>query len=181
MKLDVPYYSQKIDVKDTNWKNRACGIVCLKMVLDFYGKDTPGLDELIKIGVEMNAYGSSGWIHQGLVNIATQLNLTIYRKEFRSNDYEKVQELLSQGLNEIVESLKDGNPVLVSAVKKFKEVDKFHIVTLTGFKGDSQNPEGFYYHDPDALTKKEGENLFVSIGIFKKYWRRMAIFVEKFD
>jgi len=178
MKLNIPYYSQKIDVKDMEWKDRACGIVCLKMVMDFYKKDTPSLNELIKTGVDMGAYGSSGWIHQGLVDIATQFNLTIYRKEFKSNNSEEAQELLDEGIDEITESLEGNNPVLVSAVKKFKYPDKFHMIVLVGFEGDSQNPEGFYYHDPDAESVEEGKNLFVPMKIFQKYWRRMAIFIH---
>ncbi len=178
MKLNVPYYSQKIDVKDTEWKNRACGMICLKMILDFSDKDTPALDELIKIGVEIGAYGKSGWIHQGLINVATNLNLSIYRKEFKSNNPEESQVLLNQGINELLESLENGKPVLVSAVKKFKEPDKFHMVLLVGFEGNKNNLKGFYYHDPDAETVESGKNLVVSIETFQKYWRKMAIFTN---
>ena len=134
MKLDVPYYSQKIDVKDPEWKNRACGIVCLKMVLDFYGKDTLTPDELIKVGVEIGSYGPSGWIHDGLIDVAEKFGLQMRRKEFRSDDIKIQKKLLSDGINEISMSLEDGRPVLVSVVKNFKEVDKFHIVVLVGYE-----------------------------------------------
>ncbi len=178
MKLDVPYYSQKIDVKDLGWKNRACGIVCLKMAMDFYKKDTPSLDELIKIGVETGAYSLSGWIHQGLIDIAEKFGLRMVREEFRSDDFAEAEKLREKGINKIVESLQDDNPVLVSAVKKFKEVNKFHMMILIGFEGDPKNPEGFYYHDPDAESVEEGKNLLVPLEVFQKYWRKMTIFIH---
>lgn len=179
MKLKVPYYSQKIDVKDSEWKDRACGITCLKMVLNFYGKGAPALDELIELGVESGAYGKSGWIHQGLVDVADRFGLTIESREFKSGD--ESESLREEGVRQIIKSLKEGVPVLVSVVKKFKYSDKFHMVVLVGTEGDEENPEGFYYHDPDADAEKEGENLFVSIEMFRKHWRRMAIFVKRFD
>jgi hypothetical protein len=182
MKLNVPYYSQKIDVKDSEWKNRACGIVCLKMVLDFTkpeSKETLDIAELIKIGVEMGAYGPSGWIHQGLVDIAAKSNLSIYRKEFKSDNFGEEQDMIDDGVKKIIKSLMVGDPVLVSAVKKFKYKDKFHMVVLVGFEGDENNFKGFYYHDPDAGTVEEGEGLFISIEIFQKYWRKMAIFIHQ--
>ncbi len=52
MKLEVPYYSQHRDIKDEYWQSRACGLVCLKMVLDFYqngrGRTSPILDGFLK-------------------------------------------------------------------------------------------------------------------------------------
>jgi len=177
MKLNVPYYSQKIDVKDPEWKDRACGITCLKMTLDFYGKDAPGLDELIELGVESGAYGKSGWIHQGLVDVADKFGLTIESREFKSDGESEL--LREEGIRQIIKSLKEGAPVLVSVVKQFKYTDKFHMVILVGTQGDEKTPEGFYYHDPDAHTTEEGKNLFVSIEMFRKHWRRMAIFIHR--
>ncbi len=179
MKLNVPYYSQKVDVIDSEWKGRACGITCLKMVLDFYDKNTPSLDELIKLGVASGAYGKSGWIHRGLIDIANKFDLVVESREFKSDD--KIEILREEGIKQIIKSLREGVPVFVSIVKQFKYSDKFHMVVLVGLKEDEENPEGFYYHDPDASTVEEGKNLFVSMETFRKHWRRMAIFVKKFD
>ncbi|MCR4330440.1 MAG: C39 family peptidase, partial [Patescibacteria group bacterium] len=57
IKLEVPYYSQFLDVEDKYWMPRACGMACAKMVLDFYKVDTTSLDELIKKGSEEGGYG----------------------------------------------------------------------------------------------------------------------------
>jgi len=143
------------------------------MVLDHYEDNIPVLDELIKIGMEIGAYGKSGWVHQGLINIADKFGLQIKRKEFKDSE-----ELFSVGVKEIVKSLQDGKPVFVSAVKQFKDTDKFHMILLVGFKEGGENPVGFYYHDPDAEVEKDGKEQFVSFEVFEKYWRRMAIFVK---
>src|SRR3990172_1948517 len=65
--LSVPYYSQKIDVSNPHWKERACGILCLKMVLDFLRVKTPPSDEFIQRGVTSGAYGEWGGMHEGLI------------------------------------------------------------------------------------------------------------------
>lgn len=177
MKLDVPYYSQEIDVKDREWKNRACGVVCLKMLLDFYDKeDIPSIDELVLLGLSIGAYSKWGWTHKGLIDLALKYEIDIFRKEFKTENLKLAYKLLDDGVREIIDSIKNGNPVLVSAIKKWKEVDKFHMMVLVGFEGNEESPDGFYYHDPDSDNRKDGENQFVTIEIFRKHWRRMAIF-----
>lgn len=174
--LPVPFYSQHIDVKDSEWQERACGIAALKMVIDFLGAKTPTLDELIRRSVSLGAYGPSGWIHAGLVSIASQFGVEMKREEFRSSNTVEVQELLKKGINELVISLEEGKPILVSGIKKWIETKKFHMMVLIGFEMDEGVLKGFYYHDPDAFTTTEGKDQFVTIETFKKHWRRMAIF-----
>ncbi|MDO8572335.1 MAG: C39 family peptidase [bacterium] len=176
--LAVPYYSQKIDVSDPHWKDRACGILCLKMVLDFLGAKTPSSDEFVKGGMSAGAYGEWGWTHAGLVSVASLFGVTMERKEFRSHDSREAKKLLKEGINELVLSIEKEKPVLISAIKKWVETKKFHMMIVVGFEMDEGVLKGFYYHDPDAYTPREGKDQFVSIETFKKYWRRMAIFVD---
>ena len=148
-KLDIPYYSQYDDVKDEHWKPRACGAVCLKMVLDFMKPSETSVSDFVLSANERGAFGEYGWIHQELINVAKNFGVSLERKEFKS------------------------------------EEKKFHTVVLTGFKEDEQELKGFYYNDPDYEGEdpnpsggQGGENLFVDINTFKKYWRRLAIFVK---
>lgn len=177
-KLDVPYYSQYTDVKDEYWKPRACGVLCLKSVLNFFSKENLVPDEFIKLAVEKNAYGKNGWIHQGLVDVAKDFGVVLKRKEFRSENKKEQKRLFKEGIREIKNSLKKDKPVLVSVVKRFSETDKFHMVVLTGFKASFGMLKGFYYNDTDYQNAGEGKDIFVDISTFKKYWRRLAIFVE---
>src|SRR3989338_9438793 len=176
--LSVPYYSQKIDVSDPHWKERACGILCLKMVLYFLRAKTPFSYEFIQRGVAYGAYGEWGWTHEGLVSVASLFGVTMKRKEFRSQDSREAEELLNKGIDELVLSIEKGKPVLISAIKKWVETKKFHMMVLVGFEMDEGVLKGFYYHDTDAHTPNEGKDQFMPIEIFKKHWRRMAIFVD---
>jgi hypothetical protein len=172
MRLSVPYFSQHLNVADTYWQTRACGMACVKMALDFFHKNSPPLDDLVWQGVRIDGYGPSGWIHAALVSILDMQGVAAERKEF------KIGELYEAGIAEIILSLESGLPVIVSAVKKFEVADKFHMVLLTGFEKESDTVKGFYYHDPDAQTQEEGMNRFVSSEQFKKHWRRLAIFLR---
>ncbi len=178
--LNVPYYSQHRDVKDGYWRLRACGILCLKSILDFHlDPGVPsGVDEFVEMADRKGAYGKSGWIHQGLIDIAGEFGLEMERKEYKSDDLKKSEMLLENGINRIVDSIKNNKPVLISAIKRWKEKDKFHMIVLTGFENDEKgNLKGFYYNDTD-YDDEEGGGLFVDIKTFKKYWRRLAIFVK---
>jgi uncharacterized protein YvpB len=190
MILKVPYYSQKLDVSNNDWKNKACGITSLKMLLDFFSvKQAPSIDELIK---ELEFVGErirEGVTHETIVILLRNHGINAYRQEFKSheinikngkvesNRYEK--KLIDSGINKIVENLINELPVIISAVKKFKEKDKPHLVLIIGFEKDENSVKGFYYNDPDSNIVDGGKNLFVDLKTFKEHWRKMAIFVYK--
>ena len=169
MKLDIPYYSQYRDVEDKNWQKKACGLMCLKMVLDFYGAETPTSDDFLKMALEKKAFGENGWIHDELLEIAFDFGVEADRKEFENKEI---------GVEFALNFLGQEQPIIVSVAKKFKYPGKFHQVVLTGFEMDDKEAKGFYYNDPDYQGESEGKNLFVSIDIFKKNWRKMAIFTR---
>lgn len=177
--LSVPFYSQHTDINDAHWKERACGILCLKMVLDFLGAKAPPPDEFMQKGISLGAYGEWGWLHTGLVAVAASFDIDMKRKEFRSQDPKEAEKLLNQGINELVASIENNKPILISAIKKWVEVKKFHMMVLVGFEMNEGVLKGFYYHDPDTYTEGEGKNQFVPINTFKKHWRRMAIFAAE--
>jgi len=176
MKLDVPYHSQFTDIQDSYWMLRGCAIVCLKMVLEYYGKDLPIMD-LIDRGNANGGYGKSGWFHDALINLAEENGVSAWRKEAINN---------IDGINELVESLRERNPVIVSGTKRFMEQTKFHQIVLTGFEEKDRKIEGFYYHYTENTDKNRAENdrergvnRFVSTENFQKDWRGMAIFFKK--
>lgn len=178
MILDVPYYSQHFDVEAQQWRRKACGVASVKMVLDFLGASTSSLDEMIEQGASFGGYNSSGWSHVSLVKIAKSHEIVLHPVEFRKDSTLSAEELLDKGIVELVRSLCEGRPVIVSAIKNFSESKKFHLVVLVGISIKAGQLEGFYYHDSNAHEIAQGKNQFVSIERFKKHWRRMAIFVE---
>lgn len=178
MRLDIPYYSQYRDVKDPEWQKRACGVVCLKMLLDARGVETPSLDEMIQAGVALGAYSENGWLHDGLIELGAKYGSELYRKEFRKKDVdaETAERLNREGIDGVLRELEAGRPVIVSAIKNFEISNKFHMVLVVGAETEEGIVKGFYYHDPDSYTETKGAYQFVPISTFSTAWRRMAIF-----
>lgn len=180
MKISVPYYSQYLNVINPEWQLRACGIVCLKMLLEARGVTTPLLDEMIKDGVALGAYSENGWLHDGLIALGIKYGGSLHRKEFRkkNEDKEVVEKLSKEGINAILGELEAGRPVIVSTIKNFEIKNKFHMVLVVGAEMEEGIVKGFYYHDPDSYTETKGAYQFVPFNVFEKTWRRMAIFCK---
>jgi len=177
MKLDIPYYSQHRDIEDEYWQKRACGLVCLKMILDYSGKENVGLKELLKLALRRDVFGENGWVHSGLIALAKGFDVDLIRKEFRSKNKEEEEKLRRKGLAKLIQSLQNKKPVIVSVVKRFKFSDRFHQVVLNGFEKEGGIVGGFYYNDSDYQSEEEGKNVFVDLETFEKYWRGLAIFI----
>lgn len=180
MKLAVPYYSQYLNVTDHEWQSRACGVVCLKMLLESKGVKTPSIDEMIKDGVVLGAYSENGWLHDGLIALGEKYGAKLYRKEFRKKDADTdtLDKLNIEGVDMIIGELYEGRPVVISAIKNFEVHNKFHMVLVVGADIEDGVVKGFYYHDPDSHTESKGEYQFVTLTTFIDSWRRMAIFYK---
>ena len=185
MKLEVPYYSQFIDVEDKFWMLRACGAVCFKMVVEYYGENIPDIVKFCNEAKENGGYDiNNGWVHNYLVTKAEELGLQARRSEG-----------LTSITDEIMASLDAGNPVIVSVEKRVLEQTRFHLIVLVGYeKGDegdltvvseSSSPYHlspntyFYYHEPESTDKTRGAYRICDVAIFKNYWRGKAIFISK--
>lgn len=167
--LEVPYYSQLLDVDDKHWVSKSCAIVCLKMILDYHRKESVSLMDLIEDGNKKGGYGPSGWYHDSLVKLAENSGLKAKRVEGID---------VGDGIKDIKNSLEKGNPVIISAVKHILGQTKFHMVVITGFEEKGEKISGFYYHDPESADREKGQNLFVDVDTFINGWRRMAIFIS---
>lgn len=192
MILDINYLSQYKDVHDPYWQPRSASIVCLKMVLDYYRKgdnhDIPTIENLIKEGYLIGGFGVDGWMHDAIVILAHNHGFSAYRQEFRSMDidYESKKthegifqsKLTQDGIEKILDYINADQPVIISAVKKFQDEDKFHTIVVHGYEQKNGKVLGFYYHDPDSLVRSDGERQFVDIKSFEKFWRKLAIFIR---
>lgn len=189
--IAVPYYSQYRDVTDDSWKARACGAVCLKMVLEYFGRKrsltVPSIDELIQEGIAIKATSEAGWVHTRIALLAHNHGFPAYNEEFRSvavnyekqrfSESEHAESLMRYGITKIAETVRAGRPVIVSVSKRFEHKELFHQVVLTGIRGSGAAVEGFFYNDPDHDSPEEGTNRFVDLATFREHWRRFAIFV----
>lgn len=188
MKREVPYYSQFVDVKNPEWKARACSVVCLKMALDYFiPGHSPSVDDLIEEGVIIGGYAEHGWKHPFISLLAHNHGVSAYCEEFRSlavNVYDKTfsksqfeDAMLDTGIKKITTTLQAGGLVIASVPRNMQSGGTFHTVLLIGFEEKDGEIVGFYYHDPDAEGDPK-EDQFVNLSDFKKLWRRMGIFIQ---
>ncbi|WP_106982608.1 C39 family peptidase [Streptomyces megasporus] len=82
------------------WGEKCCGLACLRMILDHYGLHVPSQRQLLREGLELGAYTSNGWIHQGLVEIAGLHGLSGAAAPYTSTA--QLQSLAEAGIPSIV-------------------------------------------------------------------------------
>ncbi len=171
LKLDAPYLSQYRDISNTINAHRACGMTCIKMVLDYHKIASQPLEDLVsKYILDQEAYSSSGWKHDFFVSFLNDNGLSAFRKE-KMDD--------TMGVAEIAQSVKNQNPVLVSVEQRLFDKKLFHIILMVGIRTSADGEIlVFFYHYPGRLTHGNGANQYVPLEIFKEYWRRMAIFTN---
>ena len=161
--LNVPYYSQFLDVANPFWMVRACGATSLKMVAEYQGKEVPGIIALCDEAKERGGYDmSNGWMHDYLVLRAGELGLKAYRLEGLSD------------MTEIAASLKESNPVIVSVEKRILEQTKFHMIVIVGCEDGK-----VMYHEPESTDRERGAYRICDEGTFMSYWRGKAIFISQ--
>lgn len=168
MRFNVPAYSQYLDVKNRAWKRRSCGIVALKMVLDFLESKRATartFPRLIKKGARMHAYiRNVGWSHAGLARIAMRYGL-------ESKNYDWFRESSRSAFKKMIRFLKQG-PVIASIYRNLNPNTHGHLVVVTGFQKNI-----VYYHDPDSKARNAIPRK-VSLKKFLKGWKRRIIVVR---
>lgn len=189
MILDVPYYSQTKDTQKEGWKDLSCGIVALKMVLDFYQPTKLSIDELYQKGLDIGGYLENvGWYHHSLALLAKQLGFKAitrlwslpeeYEQKLRDRGFneEDLQILedqqLEEGIFTIKKELENGYPVIVSVSKGFGREGKGHLVVLIGL-----NDQGFILHDPFEEIRP-GKQFKITFADFKESWVKRAILIR---
>jgi hypothetical protein len=193
--LDVPYLSQFNDLKDVEWQGRACGVTCLAMVLAYYENEKRPLRALITLGEELKAYNEDyDWYDSGLCSIANRLGYKAFRRRWALSKidesfFEKEgrtvtdneaynAQAVKEGLYSIEYSLRLGVPVIVSVNKDFDEVNRGHLVVLTGYEKDGEKLVGFYYNDPNSRDKKLKDE-YAHLQLFLDHWKRRGVFIIK--
>ena len=188
--LPVPYYSQNAESVDSDWRNRACGISCISMVMAYHQLDDVSIMPLINEGLNIGGYCANGWFHESLVRIMRNHGLHAYAEEYkcvtigkdRGVFHENVLQpkMIESGILKIIKQIDLDRPVIVSVDEKFRDNKFKHIVVIVGYKTSVNKITGFYINDPDD-RESPGSNIFISIDRFKDYWRKFAIFARNLD
>lgn len=165
--ISVPYLSQFDESVPAQWRERACSITNLAMVLRYFSLENDvTIEALIREGESIEgAFGSRGWTHESIVRLARNHGVSAYAQEFKSRDEGITERFFHEGVGKIRQQTNAGVPVMVS-IKK--DNGSFHTVTIIHTNGTS-----VVYHDPEV-----GPSQMVSVEEFAKIWRRLAIFFE---
>lgn len=167
--FNLPRYSQFLDVRSARWKPRACGIVALKTVLDYWRggdlKTKPTISNLINSGLSSNSYVQGiGWKHKGIVSIASQYGMKGKNYDWFKRTPEKAFEMLSHFLQK--------GPVLASIHKDFRSTNGGHLIVLLGINGSR-----IFYNEPAAKTRGEIAGA-VGKKTFLRGWKRRIIVIK---
>lgn len=182
MKLNVPYYSQFLEVKDYEWNIRSCTGACTAMVLEFFTGKRLDILEFMKKAEQDEGYSRlNGMSHDYLISFFESEGLKSWR--YKNADTKDTLDTIDP----LIESLKQGSPVVVSINKFILEQKKFHTILLIGYEENTQGEvTHLYYHEPEAtIAKVEGDSAVggegrkCDIETFRKSWRGRAVFVGR--
>lgn len=156
----VPFYSQFADISSPSWQKVGCGIASLAMLIDFYSDDIESVDELLNRGLSAGAFlRDAGWIHQGLINLASKYDLT-------GESVSLSLLSLDDAFSELEKVLSEG-PVMASVHYTFESTNPIpHLVVINGVKDGK-----VFYNDP-AETNGGGS---LSVEKFKQAWKKRYI------
>lgn len=167
-KLPVPLVSQYLDIEHSEERPRACGMACVYMIFQYFGTAKESLDTLIQEGEAQGGRGTSGWIHDYLVEVLKKNGHGALREEG----------MAERSVERFRGALKEGSPVIVSVVRTLFDQRDFHMLVLTGVReNEAGGLEGFFYNDPASLERVSER--YVPLSAFYLSWRRMAIFVTR--
>ncbi len=182
MKLEVPYYSQYLEVKDSEWNIRSCSGSCVAMAMEFLTGKKIDILEYMKEAERDGGYDKlNGASHDYIISCFEKVGLKSWR--YKNTETKDV----NNDIAPLIESLENGFPVIVSINKIILEQKKFHLVLLVGLeKNEKGEVTHFYYHEPEATVTSVENNPAVGgafrkceVEIFKNFYRGRAIFVSK--
>ncbi|MFS1512974.1 C39 family peptidase [Chengkuizengella sp. SCS-71B] len=169
--FNVTRYSQRFEIDEwpegtliegkgsDYWGKRCCGLACLRMMISHFSGKAPSQYELLKKGLNQNAYCSKGWIHKGLAELGAEYGLEgtpIYIKNRQ----------------QLQATLEKSGPIIVSITESFPEDGRKggHLVVVCGIHQNNEITISF--RDPSkwgeshsAVTEERFFSSFTKRGI----------------
>jgi hypothetical protein len=164
--LTLPRYSQYLDVADPTWQPRACGIVALKTVFDYWSgiHDTPTMNALIQEGLALNGFiPGIGWKHQALVDIAHAHGYAAKRYDWSKDDPVEAWERLCA-------KIKNGPAIASIHMNLCPTSPDGHLVVVHTINAI------VHYHDP-ARKDRNQISQETSTANFVNGWKRRVILI----
>jgi len=126
------------------WRDRACGIACVSMILSAKLQSTPPLGTLIKEGIERQAYVPEiGWSHYGLAYMLGERGIEAEVKAM--SGLGALIELLSLGKSAILSVA----PRLTPAISDGNVKKSGHLILVHGLVLKERLPTHCIFSDPD--------------------------------
>ncbi len=192
--LAEPIFSEKFDpIHDPGWRSlgadspeqyahwvmRACGIVCVKMCAEGFGKTRRTVHEWIRLGLKNNAYlireengkiEERGWIHKSLADLLNAEGL--------------ISQAMPASLPEICEFLRAGKLFIASVSyqlgTRFPVTFKGgHLVVVHGADVCDGVPEKVILHNPSGRYPELQANAVIPAERFLSAYTGRGILVEK--
>jgi hypothetical protein len=171
MLREVPRYSQYLDVRNSFWQSRSCGIVALKMVLDYWYSihplriPPPSLPSLIRSAHVHGAYVRNvGWSHRGLVAEARHFG-------FKGSNFDWASLSARAAFRKLLPLVLRG-PVIASVYRNPQIKQGGHLVVIT-----SISRTHVHLLEPAAKSRARiSRNLTVSQ--FLRLWKQRIIVVR---
>ncbi len=152
------------------WCWRACGIICLKMIIDTVRNSNEKVKDLIYRGIELGGYVShdkngklvdKGWYYKPLIKLASEYNL--HGRLFSSLSVQDVcMEILDKHF--VVASV---DPGIIRYDKVESTFTGGHVVLVHGFKWEDGACAGLYIHNPSG-KRDDTRVAFIPVDVFKK-------------
>jgi hypothetical protein len=152
------------------WSWRACGIVCMKMIIETLCNIDKSVKDLLDEGIQLGGYVAydengklvdKGWYYNALIKLAEKYNLN--GKLF---SYLSIKHICKEILDKhfVVASV---DPGLIRYDKVKSNFTGGHVVLIYGFKWENGNCSGFYMHNPSGKEEKT-RVAYIPLNDFKK-------------
>lgn len=168
MHKKVPSYSQFADIGRATWKHRSCGIVCLKMLIDYHGardphtKKSPTTAQLLAEGIRTGAYIKNiGWKHAGLATLAAHYGL-------RGKNYDWAP-LPKRAAEQRFRIALMRGPLIASVHRGLDIQNGGHLVVVTDLKDKT-----IFYNDPDARIRRGVRRSAPTVRFFAAWKQRIV-------
>lgn len=162
---DVPALSQYLDLDDTTWQGRACGVISLAMLLNYHGLEIDS-NELLKDAFASECYlGGIGWKHKELARLAERFEL-----QAKNFDWATLEETVA--FEQMLQALQKG-PILASIHHTFDPQKGGHLIVVTGLEDNT-----VFYNDPDAKERSEIKKS-IPVDVFRHGWKKRIIEIER--
>lgn len=170
-------FGYKTPKESEYWAWRQCGICCIKMALEHYGKHPGTVANLTKQGVELGGYNikaDQGWYYKPLAAL-----LRLYGLRANVAPYLSAEQLahnVSNGKLAIISV----NPEIIRGDKKITNFSKSgHLVLVVGVKIERHKIVGVQISNPSGNSKETQSYGLIPIETFTKAYGKRGIVIAK--